>query len=848
MTLKNIFVYPKYPENLKKLYALANNLWSTWNYEAIDLFYRIDPQLFRLVTHNPVKFLLMLPKETINRLSKDRGFLAELDRVWKNFQDDMKYNQQPDKAYESSGGLSKSDAVAYFSMEFGLHECIPIYGGGLGILSGDFLKTASDLGMPVIGVGLIYKFGYFTQRINLEGSQEELFVEFENHFLPITELRGPDGKHAYVEVKILGQACRCKLWQIDVGQTKLILLDTDIDDNPPNLRDITNELYVADKDKRLQQELVLGFGGVKALQSLNLEPKIYHLNEGHSAFLIIARLQKLMAEKSLSFTEARALVRASTVFTTHTPVIAGNENFDTRLVKKYLEPEIKSLGLAFEDFARFGFIEDAKNTFWLPALAIRFSNFVNCVSKIHMDVSKKMWASVFPAGPVMEVPFDYVTNGVHWSWISEPITNLLKRHIGPDYIHCPGDGKLFDKLIDVPDDELWEAHHTNKHNLIDFIRKKLADDLSVKGYSPLKIANLIRLFNPEYLTLVFARRFAHYKRATLLLKDKERLKKILSDPQKPVQLIFAGKAHPADAAGKNMIKEILDFAKDNHLEDRVIFLENYDINVARHLLWGADVWLNTPIRENEASGTSGMKAAMNGVLNLSVVDGWWAEGFNKNNGWSITAGEFYSHSDLQDAVEANQLYDLLEEEITESFYDRDKAGIPKKWVAMMKDSIISVCCRFNMNRVLMEYSSKLYTPAVSEINRLSENNFRPLKDSIAREQEILKSWDAVKFTDFTTNLDTKKRLTEGDKLSAQCSVDLGQAETELFSIELFYKFDNLRNFKIVPLTLKTRQGNLAHYEGSLKIEGYGLQDINIRIRPADKTVQSLHPELVKWKD
>ncbi len=844
MIFKNIFVYPRYPENLKKLYALARNLWATWNYEAIDLFYKIDPQLFRTVNHNPVKFLLMLPKETINRLSEDNGFLTELDGVWEDFQNDMKY----DKGSDETDRLGRNDTVAYFSMEFGLHECIPIYGGGLGILAGDFLKTASDLGAPVIGIGLIYKFGYFTQRINLEGSQEELFIEFDNHFLPITQLRGPGAENLCVEVKILDRTCRCKLWQIDVGLTKLVLLDTDIDENPPDLRDITNELYVADKDKRLQQELVLGFGGVRAMELLNIEPKIYHLNEGHSAFLVIARLQKLMAEKKLSFPEARAMLRASTVFTTHTPVIAGNENFDTRLVKKYLEPEIKTLGLTFDDFAGFGFIENNKNTFWLPALAIRFSDYINCVSKIHMDVSKKMWAGVFPAGPVMEVPFDYVTNGVHWSWISEPVTKLLKKHIGPDYIHSQGDGKLWNKLNSVPDDELWEAHNTNKHNLIDFMRKKLVDDLTVKGYSPLKIANLIRLFNPEYLTVVFARRFAHYKRATLLLRDKPRLKKILSDPQKPVQLIFAGKAHPADAGGKNMIKEIIDFAKDNDLEDRVIFLENYDINVARHLLCGVDVWLNTPIRENEASGTSGMKAAMNGVLNVSVIDGWWAEGYNQNNGWAITAGEFYGPSELQNAVEANQLYDLLEEEITEAFYDRDKSGIPKKWLAMMKESVISVCRQFNMNRVLIEYSAKFYSPAVSQISRLSENNFRQLRDSVAREQEILKSWDAVKFTDFTTNLNKNRRLTEGDELSVESVVDLGKAETELFSVELFYKFDNLQSYKIVPLTLKDKKGNLARYEGSLTIEGYGLQDINVRVRPADKTVQNLHPELMKWKD
>jgi glycogen phosphorylase len=848
MIFKSIFIYPRYPDNLSKLYLLAYNLWCTWDYEAINLFYRIDANLFRSVKHNPVKFLLSLPEETIREISNDKGFLLELDKVWQKFEEYMNYNRTSKSEDITDCGLSRSNTVAYFSMEFGLHESMPIYGGGLGILSGDFLKTASDLGLPVIGVGLIYKFGYFTQRINLEGRQEELFVEFENHLLPIREIHRPDGENAYVEMRMLGERCRIKLWQIDVGRTKLILLDTNIEDNPQRFRDITNELYVADREKRIQQEMVLGFGGVKALELLDIKPNIYHINEGHSAFLIIARLQKLMAEEKLSFSEARALVRASTVFTTHTPVIAGNENFETKLAKRYLEPEIRPLGLSFDEFGAYGFIENDKDIFWLPALAIRFSRYVNGVSKIHRDVSRKMWVGLFPATPAMEIPIDYVTNGVHWSWISEPFTNLFNRHIGPDYIHCRADGHLWDKLANAPDEEIWEAHHNNKHNLIDFIRRKLADDLAARGYSLPKIANLTRLFNPEYLTIVFARRFAHYKRATLILKDKERLAKILTNSKKPVQLIFAGKAHPADAAGKYMIKEILDFARDRWLEDRVIFLENYDIDVARHLLWGADVWLNTPVMENEASGTSGMKAAMNGVLNLSVPDGWWAEGFNAKNGWAITAGRFYTHSEPQEAAEAGQIYDFLEEEIAELFYDRNEAGIPKRWVAMMKESIISVCGNFNMNRVLMGYSKKFYTPAAKASDALRENNSQQLKDAMLQEQEVLKYWNIIGITDLTTNLDKKDHIVEGDTLDVQCTVNLDRAPAELLAVELFYMFDNKQNFKVVPMTLKSRQGNLAYYECSLGIEGHGLHNIDVRIRPADVTVQDLHPEMVKWKD
>jgi glycogen phosphorylase len=603
----------------------------------------------------------------MNELSNDKDFLAELDRVWNKFDEYMKYSASPQDTIPDECAVDKNNVVAYFSMEFGLHESMPIYSGGLGILAGDHIKTASDLGIPVIGVGLIYRCGYFTQRINIEGRQEEIYPVLENHYLPIKEMRLDDGRPAFVETKILGENCKIKLWQIDVGRTKVILLDTNVEGNSKQLRDITNELYVADKDKRIQQEIVLGLGGIKALSLLNIKPNIYHINEGHSAFLIIARLQKLIAEEKLSFSEARELIRASTVFTTHTPVIAGNEHFESKMVKKYLEHEIKQFGLSFDEFSAYAAIENDKGVFWLPALAIRFSKFVNGVSRIHGEVSRKMWATIFPGTQPAEIPIDYVTNGVHWSWISEPFTNLFNHYIGPDFIHCRDKGYIWQKLAGAPDEEIWKAHRKNKLKLIEFIRRKLAGDLVARGYTQARITNITRLFNPEHLTIVFARRFAHYKRATLLLQDKERLLRVLTNSKKPAQLIFAGKAHPADAAGKYMIKEILDFAHSRKLEDKIVFLENYDIDVARHLVCGADIWLNNPIMENEASGTSGMKAAMNGVLNLSVPDGWWAEGYNGKNGWPITAGQYYVHTELQETAEANQIYDILEYEVADLF-------------------------------------------------------------------------------------------------------------------------------------------------------------------------------------
>jgi starch phosphorylase len=844
MILKNIFVYPKLPDNLKKLHRLAYNLWCTWNYDAIRLFYRIDGQLFRTVNHNPVQFLLSLPTERISQLSRDKSFLFELEKVSQRFEEYMQYDEQ--FRTTKGGTLAPDDIVAYFAMEFGLHECIPIYGGGLGVLSGDFLKAASDLNVPLVGIGLIYKYGYFTQRIGLNGEQEELFLEFDNHFIPMREVRSPDGKQTCLEMRILDQPLKIKLWEMDVGKIRLILLDTDIEENPPHLRDITQELYVADRAKRLQQELVLGIGGYTALEHLGIQPKIYHINEGHSTFLIIARLQRLMNRDHLSFMEAKAVVRSSTVFTTHTPVIAGNESFDIDMVRQYLEPEVESLDVSWDELISHGFINNEKRVFWLPAFAMRFSSHVNAVSKLHRDVSRRMWSSLFPDRPETEIPVGYVTNGVHHSWVSEPVGQLLERHIGPDYIRCADRPDRWIDVLSVDDEELWQAHHRNKQSLITFIRKKLADDLAARGYVEPKILRLTRALNPEYLTIVFARRFARYKRPTLILRDKDRLAKILSNSTRPVQLLFAGKAHPADSLGKSMIKEIVDFAKTYQLEDRVIFVENYDINIARHLAWGADVWLNNPVRENEASGTSGMKAALNGVLNMSVLDGWWPEAFNGKNGWAITGAGYHTQLEMQEAAEATQIYDLIEESITDLYYDRNEAGVPVRWVEMMKESIYSVGCRFTMGRVFAEYVDKLYMPAGTALNALTEEDYASLRRALQSMQEVQRYWDTIAIGGLSTTVDKEDVVSEGQRIGITCEVHLNGAPPELFTVELFCVLQDRNEPCVVPMRPRNKGTAPTLFECEFDMTGRGLFSMNARIKPASPILEDLYPEMVKW--
>ncbi len=668
----------------EQLYKLAYNVWTMWDYEALGLFREIDEDLFFRVGENPVGFLNKIAEEDLNKILSDKHFLARLEAIFNRY---TEYEKK-------SNYFSKQMAdrlVAYFSMEYGLHGSIPVYSGGLGILSGDHLKGASDLGIPIIGVGLFYRYGYFNQRINEGGMQEEFYEENKIGDLPIREVIDRENKPLRIEVNILGNSIQVQVLEANIGKVKLILLNTNISENPVEYRKITDYLYVADRDKRIQQEIVLGFGGYRALKAMGIKPTTYHLNEGHSAFIIIELLREYIKDSGCTFEEAVELVRKSTVFTTHTPVEAGNENFPTEMIEKYLKKDIENLGISFEDFVKLGTNRE-KEPFWLPALAIRFSCKVNGVSKLHAEVSREMWANLFPNRDVDEVPIQGITNGVHYSWLSSEFYELFVRYLGPEFI-LKLDAENLSHIFDIPDREIWKAHRMAKERLLRFLERKLKQRLE-----------------SDILTVGYARRFATYKRATLLLEDKERLKRILCDNTRPIRIIFAGKAHPADQEGKEMIRTILQYAREHNLRDKVFFIENYDIAMARYLVQGVDVWLNNPLKPMEASGTSGMKAGINGVLNLSVPDGWWPECYNGKNGWAITAGEGVTNLQERNRAEAGQIYDLLEGAITVLYYTRNKEGLPVEWVSMMKESIYSVYKNFNIGRMLKDYVEKIYTP------------------------------------------------------------------------------------------------------------------------------------------
>ncbi len=838
MHVKNIYVYPRYPESLQKLFNLAFNVWSFWDKETVQLFDRVHGTLFRKTDLNPVQFLYSVAEERLIELSKDSAFLNDVEEAWK------RYDEYARKK-TTYGERFRDKKIAYFSMEYGLHSSIPIYAGGLGILSGDHLKGASDLGIPITGIGLLYRYGYFNQRINIHGMQEEEYVENSVFNLPLKELRSTDGEPVYVKVEILGTQVLIKVWFIRVGRARLILLDTNIEANAPDFRRITDHLYDAGRDVRIQQELVLGLGGMEALDAMNVKPDVFHLNEGHSAFLIVQRLKKLMVEEGLSFDEAYALIKNTTVFTTHTPVEAGNENFPVEMVQKYLSKKVEELGIPLDRIMEYGTLHD-KKTFWLPAFAVRFSRYANGVSELHGKVSRGMWRDLFPGMAECEVPITHITNGVHYSWISPAIMELFNRYIARENYTLSDDETAVRNVLDIPDEELWDAHISSKRKLISTIRMLMEENYSQKGFAISGSGDASALFNDRYLTIGFARRFAVYKRPTLIMQDKERLKKILLDEDRPVQIIFTGKAHPADSNGKNMIKEVVDFARDEGLENRVVFVENYNMNVARAVVQGVDIWLNTPLKPYEASGTSGMKAGMNGVLNLSILDGWWPESYNTKNGWAICSGRLDDNLDARNTIESRQIYTLLEKEVARLYYDRDESDIPREWVKMMKESIYTVYRDFNITRMLREYSEKFYLPAVEARQKITGDK-KYLAGVLKNTAKIQSAWNKVYIKDVFMDIDKHEILFTDDTIKTQCYVFLDDADPTLFNVEFFYFFEKDGAYETAGLDfIEKYPDKTAKYGGEITLRYSGIQSIGVRLVPSDNEVRVLHPDLIKW--
>ncbi|MFN2281570.1 MAG: alpha-glucan family phosphorylase [Anaerolineales bacterium] len=694
------------PRRIERLGELAYNLWWTWNPDVQRLYKRIDIDLWEETTHNPVQFLRKVERAKLNAVTHDSYFLDFYDRSMLAFD---QYMEREDTWYQENHGHMDDEIIAYFSTEFGLHETLPIYAGGLGVLSGDHLKEASDLGLPLVAMGFLYTRGYFTQIISEDGWQEDNYVKLNFDELPVIPLLDEEDKPLTVSVELAGREVLVRIWKIKVGRVSLYLLDTNVEGNSDEDRELTARLYNSDLDSRISQEIILGIGGVRALRALGCYPTVWHMNEGHSAFLSLERIRELM-DQGRSLEEAKVEVQSRTLFTTHTPVPAGSDEFPDWLIDKYFGGFREMLGLdrdTFFDIARHQV--SWGETFSMPVLAMRMSTLRNGVSELHGQVAREMWKDLWPDLKTEDVPISYITNGVHTgTWLARRLRHLYGRYLGLDWLEFIDDPEIWNGISSIPDEELWAVRRHLKRKLVFYMRERTRAQWAQDVIHPVQVIASGALLNPYALTIGFARRFATYKRADLILSDFERLLRIINKPNMPVQIIFAGKAHPADRPGKLLIQKVYRKVKLAETGGRLVFLEDYDMNLARYMIQGVDVWLNTPRRPKEASGTSGQKAALNGVLNFSILDGWWREGYNGHNGWAIGTDESNPDTQFQDDMDAEDLYDTLENEIVPLYYERSAGDLPLEWISRVKESIRTLAPEFSMRRMVKAYSSDMY--------------------------------------------------------------------------------------------------------------------------------------------
>ncbi len=837
MKVRHFHVRPNIPPELAPLKDLSMNLWFSWNWDAVQLFIRLSPALWERSYQNPVLMLGELPQADLDAAARDESFVANLRNVHERF---LAYLKSPGW-FRETHGEEKTFLAAYFSCEFGIDEGLPIYSGGLGVLSGDHLKSASDLGIPLVGVGLLYQKGYFRQILSLDGWQQELYPDNDWYNMPVTLEHGADGKPLTIEVPMGGETLKARIWRVQVGRTPLYLLDSNVKENPPRMREVTHTLYGGDRDMRIRQEILLGIGGVRALKALGLSPTVYHMNEGHSAFLAIERIRMLMAEHRVSFAEAREQVFASNVFTTHTPVPAGNEVFGTDLVRRYLHGVAHDLGLPWQEFLGQGQVPSAKSPdFGMTVFALRSAAFTNGVARLHAETSRKMWRDLWPSLPEAEVPIRSVTNGIHTrSWLSHDLGELYLRYMGPRFQEKPADHTVWERIDAIPSGELWRNHQVRKERLVFFVRKRLKGQLTRQGAGASAIRSAEEVLQPEALTIGFSRRFATYKRAGLLFRQPERLLRLLTSSDRPVQIVFAGKAHPQDGPAKEIIKSVVHFASDPRIRHRLVFLENYDINVARYLVQGVDVWLNTPRRPLEASGTSGMKAAANGALNVSVLDGWWCEGYAADTGWAIGRGEVYADAEEQDRVECEALFNLLESEIVPLYYDRDKSGLPREWIAMMKSSIRKLGAYFNTHRMVREYVETCYLPAHRAGRRLLEGGMAGARALAAWRSRVATAWG-----DLSVRVEDSRREKEvpvGAAVGVTVRARLGALSADDVAVEVYYgpldPSGEIRDGAIVAARHDGRDGDGDIFRAEIPCKTTGRYGYTARILPR-------HPDLV----
>jgi starch phosphorylase len=839
-------VKPNIPERLRPLEEIANNLWVSWNYDAVMLFMRVDFDAWQKSRLNPVRVLGLVPQSRLEELAGDDSFLAALDAVYARFRQYLR----TERWYKGDN----ADVVAYFSMEYGLDVSLPIYSGGLGVLAGDHLKSSSDLGLPLVAVGLLYRQGYFQQYLNPDGFQQEIYPENDWYTMPVRQRVVDNGDPLKVTVRLDGFQVTAQIWEVQVGKTSLYLLDSNIEDNDPPSREITATLYGGDQDMRCRQEILLGIGGVQALRALGLNPAVTHMNEGHSAFLGLERIRRLVEESALSFEEALQVIWPSTVFTTHTPVPAGNERFSPELMGRYFREFSRQLGLTWKEFLALGREnpEDERESFCMTVLALKLAAHSNGVSRLHGQTSRRMWSGLWPGLSEEEVPIKSITNGVHpRTWVSHNLIDLLERYFGPRFEEDPTSFDLWDRIDRISDEELFRTHERRRERLVAYARERLRAQLNRRGVTEAELESAKDVLSPYALTICFARRFATYKRANLLLQDTERLRKLLSDTGRPVQLIFAGKAHPHDREGKELIRQIIHFARNPELRSQIVFLEDYDMTLARYLISGADIWLNTPRRPLEASGTSGMKAALNGVLNVSILDGWWDEGYHPECGWAIGNGEEYVDPRAQDEIEGKALYDLLEQEVVPTFYARGRDGLPRDWIKKMKAAMRRVGREFTSHRMLLEYARSYYLPALEGAPRFVADDFRVARELAAYVARLRKAWDSLEVE--SLSVPEQHLFTVGETIQATVRVQLGELKPEEVRVELYHgplssqgEIEQAAAVEMEP-SGKTGAGGAVEYHGELSCASAGRQGYTVRLLPKHPAL--VHPYLpgfVTW--
>lgn len=847
-----ITVRPQLPSRIDKLLEIANNLWWSWNTDYLKLLKKIDIDLWERVDKNPIKFLKLVDQEKLEEVSTNGDFLKSYDEVKANFENYMK---SKNTWFNKNYAENKNDLIAYFSAEYGLDRILSIYSGGLGMLSGDHLKTASDMGLPFIAIGLLYKRGFFNQKISGDGKQIEEYPMADIDNLPIQAVKNNAGKDLIVSIDMPKGELFLKVWKINVGRINLYLLDSDINDNIDEYKGITSTLYGGNQETRIQQEMVLGMAGIKLLNALKLEPSVYHMNEGHSAFLILELMKNIIKEKKVSIDIAEEIVSSKTVFTTHTPVPAGNDIFPVSLVEKYFDGYWKELGIDKETFLKLGMKpgdDVKKDSFNMGILALKFAGRKNGVSKLHGAVSRELFGDIWPNIAPNESPIDYVTNGIHTcTWLAPDLKRLYNRYLKPYWQDDIQNEDTWKGIYNIPNEELWNVHQKRKTKLIDVAKKNIVERLRRNNYNYATINQVVDGFDPNVLTIGFSRRFATYKRATLIFRDIERLTQILNNEQRPVQIVFAGKAHPSDQAGKDLIKQIHDISMKPQFKGKIFLLENYSMAISKHLISGVDVWLNTPRRPMEASGTSGQKASVNGVINFSVLDGWWAEGYNQKNGWIIGTNAEYSSYEEQDKADSESLYNTLENKIVPMYYDRNEDGIPEKWIETMKHSIASTGGKYSTARMLVDYTSEFYMPLANLYNKYY-TDLSTVTEFNEWKNNLYANWDDIEIIQEKENLDNIT-IDAGNKIEVKAKVKLPNISVESIEVQVYYGqiLENgiVDNITIIPMKLikSDEENKMYEYKATINLATGGDYGYTFRIMPKSKMIlDSANLNLISW--